>query len=273
MSSLLVKSRPADASGETVSVTPGSAEWTYVGFQCLHLQPGQRVTGIQTDREICLVLTSGFADVEVGESTFRRLGSRSSVFDDVAPDAVYVPPGLPYTVTSSSEVVLAVCSAPSKGGHPVRAILAKDIESEVRGTGSNVRHVRNILPETETADSLLIVEVITPGGNWSSYPPHKHDERNLPDESALEETYYHRLNPPQGFAFQRVYTLDRSLDETMSVEDGDVVMVPKGYHPVGAPHGYDLYYLNVMAGPVRTWRFQDDPDHAWLGDQSPNAKV
>ncbi len=105
------------------------------------------------------------------------------------------------------------------------------------------------------AESLLVVEVITPGGHWSSYPPHKHDRDALPEESYLEETYYHRLSPPQGFALQRVYTDDRSLDETMAVADGDVVL---------APRGYELYYLNTMAGPKRTWRFHNDPAHEWL---------
>jgi 5-deoxy-glucuronate isomerase len=108
------------------------------------------------------------------------------------------------------------------------------------------------------------VEVITPGGHTSSYPPHKHDQDNLPNESFLEETYYHRLNPPQGFGFQRVYTDDRSLDEVMVLEDGDVTLVPKGYHPCAACHGYDLYYLNVMAGPKRIWKFYNAPEHEWL---------
>jgi 5-deoxy-glucuronate isomerase len=135
---------------------------------------------------------------------------------------------------------------------------------EVRGKGTNTRYVTNILPEGEPADSLLVVEVITPGGHTSSYPPHKHDRDDLPRESLLEETYYHRLNPPQGFAFQRVYTDDRSLDEVMAVEDGDVVLVPEGYHPCAAIHGYDLYYLNVMAGPKRTWKFHNAPEHEWL---------
>ena len=133
-----------------------------------------------------------------------------------------------------------------------------------RGSGTNTRHVQNILPETEPAHSLLVVEVITPPGHWSSYPPHKHDRDALPDESLLEETYYHRLDPAQGYAVQRVYTDDRSLDETMAVEDRDVVLVPRGYHPVGAPHGYRLYYLNVMAGPRRIWRFRNDPAHEWM---------
>jgi 5-deoxy-glucuronate isomerase len=132
--------------------------------------------------------------------------------------------------------------------------------------------VRNILPETEPAESLLVVEVITPGGHWSSYPPHKHDTAEAGEETALEETYYHRLDPPQGFAFQRVYTDDRALDETVCVEDGDVVMVPRGYHPVGAPHGYDLYYLNVMAGPSRHWIFRNDPAHDWIAKRNTSSK-
>ena len=157
-----------------------------------------------------------------------------------------------------------MCTAPAVGRLPPRVIPPSDVQALVRGMDLNARHIRNILPETAAAESLLVVEVITPGGHWSSYPPHKHDRDAFPEETLLEETYYHRLSPKQGFAFQRVYTDDRSLDETMAVEDGDVVMVPRGYHPVGAPHGYDLYYLNVMAGPKRLWRFHNDPAHEWL---------
>jgi 5-deoxy-glucuronate isomerase len=113
------------------------------------------------------------------------------------------------------------------------------------------------------ADSLLVVEVLTPGGHWSSYPPHKHDRDDPPRETFLEETYYHRLARPGGFAFQRVYTDDRSLDETLTFGDRDCVLVPRGYHTVSAPPGYDLYYLNVMAGPIRQWAVANDPDHEW----------
>jgi 5-deoxy-glucuronate isomerase len=138
------------------------------------------------------------------------------------------------------------------------------VTQETRGKGSNTRHVANILPEWEPAESLLVVEVITPEGCTSSYPPHRHDRDELPRESLLEEIYYHRINPAQGFAFQRVYTDDRSLDETMTVEDGDVTLVPRGYHPCATVHGYELYYLNVMAGPKRTWKFHNEERHAWL---------
>lgn len=114
--------------------------------------------------------------------------------------------------------------------------------------------------------------MFTPEGNWSSYPPHKHDQDHLPEESYLEETYYHKINPVHGFAVQRVYTDDRSLDETMIVKNGDAVLVPKGYHPVSAPPGYELYYLNVMAGPVRTWKFKNDPEHEWILQSKLSAK-
>lgn len=176
-----------------------------------------------------------------------------------------MPAGSSWNITAQGPCELAICSAPGKqGARPARVIGPADVGALTRGEGSNTRHVRNILPETEAADGLLVVEVITPSGCWSSYPPHKHDQDRLPAESLLEETYYHRLSPPQGFGFQRVYTDDRSLDETMAFEDGDVVLVPKGYHPVGAPHGYDLYYLNVMAGPKRVWKFRNDPAHEWM---------
>ena len=120
-----------------------------------------------------------------------------------------------------------------------------------------------MLPASAAAESLLLVEVLTPGGHWSSYPPHKHD-CDLNGETQLEEVYYHRLARPGGFAVQRVYTDDRSLDETMAVEDRDVVLVPRGYHPVSAAHGFDLYYLNVMAGPVRNWQFTTAPGYEFL---------
>ena len=138
-----------------------------------------------------------------------------------------------------------------------------------RGEGLNERFICDILPQTEPAQALLVVEVLTPAGHSSSYPPHKHDRDNLPEESLLEETYFHRLNPAQGFAFQRVYTDDRALDESMAVETNDVVLVPRGYHPVVVPYGYDSYYLNVMAGPTRHWSFKNDPVHEWMLKPSP----
>jgi len=264
MSRLLIRPARGEADGRVHHITPESAGWSYVGFELFDLGPGQMVWEKVEDREICLVLVSGTATISAAGQDFGTLGERRSPFEG-GPHAVYVPPGAPWQVTARTACELAVCSAPARGGLPARAITPAEAGEETRGKGTNTRYVRNILPDTAPAESLLVVEVITPGGHWSSYPPHKHDTNDPPRETYLEETYYHRLARGAGFAVQRVYTDDLSLDETMAVMDRDVVMVPKGYHPVGTPVGFDLYYLNVMAGPVRQWRFTMAPDHAFLG--------
>jgi 5-deoxy-glucuronate isomerase len=245
-------------------VTPEKAGWKYVGFQVQQLRAGQTVRGGEPARETCLVLLTGSADVRVDGNEFKSVGGRASVFDDEAPGAVYSPAGSSFAVTAKGNVELAVCSGPGISRGAARVIDAATMSLEVRGTGTNTRYVRNILSERMPADSLLVVEVITPGGHWSSYPPHKHDTAIAGQETALEETYYYRFKPPQGFGFQRVYTEPSDLDETLCVQDGDLVLVPRGYHPVCTAHGYDLYYLNVMAGPHRAWVIRNDPRHEWL---------
>lgn len=259
---LLVKADPAGK--PLVDVTPASAGWTHVGFRAVKLAAGEHEVWQQPGRECCVVILAGKASVQVGDTVWSGLGQRDSVFDEQAPYAVYAPPGLAVTVTAGSAAEVAFCSAPSAGNHPPRLITPDSMTRSVRGKGANTRYVTDILPQTEPADGLLVVEVRTPSGHSSSYPPHKHDRDALPEESVLEETYYHRLNPAQGFAFQRVYTDDRRIDQSMAVEDHDVVMVPEGYHPVCVPYGYDSYYLNVMAGPRREWCFRNDPAHEWL---------
>ncbi len=266
MTELLLKNRGPDATGLVHRVTPESAGWEYVGFELWKLEPGRRLSQAADDRERCLVPIAGEADVVADGRRWEAVGGRSSPFDEVNPHAVYLPAGCGFELVAKSPLELAVCSAPGGGRHEPRLIRPEEIARSTRGTGTNTRHIRDILPETEPAHSLLVVEVITPGGHWSSYPSHKHDTDNLPEESRLEETYYHRIRPSQGFAFQRVYTDDRALDVSMAVEDGDLVMVPRGYHPCAAAHGYDLYYLNVMAGPKRIWRFLTEPAHRWLLD-------
>ncbi|WP_088344766.1 MULTISPECIES: 5-deoxy-glucuronate isomerase [Rhodomicrobium] len=263
MSKLLLHPRDADAEGRIHAITPESAGWRYVGFEVFRLGAGQRLSlAVPGGREACLVLVSGRAEILAGGANLGLIGARISPFDG-SPWSVYAPAGTRIDIRAESEAELALCSSPGTGALPVRVIPPEAVGLETRGKGTNTRHVRNILPESEAAESLLVVEVITPGGHWSSYPSHKHDTDDFPHETYLEETYYHRLARP-GFALQRVYTDDRSLDETMAVADRDVVLVPRGYHPVGAPHGFDLYYLNVMAGPKRAWRFRYDPDQAWL---------
>lgn len=263
MADLLVRPHERDADGSVLSVTPESAGWKYVGFEVCQLDPGESLSRDTRSREVCLVLLAGKARIAGGGQDFGVIGERSSPFGG-KPWSVYVPAGTSFDVTAETRLELAICSAPGSDKYPARLIAPDQLSTETRGEGTNRRFVCNILPEDQPAESLLVVEVITPGGNWSSYPPHKHDRSAPGEETQLEETYYHRLNPEQGFAFQRVYTDDRSIDETMAVENGDCVMVPRGYHPVGAPHGYDLYYLNVMAGPERAWKFANDPAHDWI---------
>jgi 5-deoxy-glucuronate isomerase len=259
-----LKISPAKGRGRIVHVTPQSAGWTYVGLALHRLAPGEGARAETERTEVCLVLISGRAEIVAGGTEFGVIGGRTSPFDG-KPWSVYVPAGSEWSVTAETDVELAVCSAPgTPGSREARLIGPDDLHQETRGKGANTRYVTNILPEWEPAENLLVVEVITPGGNTSSYPPHKHDIDNLPHESALEEVYYHRINPPQGYAFQRIYTEDRTLDETITVEDGDVTLVPRGYHPCAALYGYDLYYLNVMAGPKRIWRFHNEPEHEWL---------
>jgi 5-deoxy-glucuronate isomerase len=260
--SLLVK---AQREGQTIArVTPETAAWRYVGFAAYRVGEKEVVHVLEPTREVCIVVLSGAVDIETADTKWSSLGSRDSVFEDASPYAVYLPPGVAATVRAVRDAEVGVASAPAKGEHPVRLIEPSQMKRSTRGKGANTRYVCDILPQTEPAESLLVVEVRTPGGHASSYPPHKHDTDNVPHESSLEETYYHRLNPPQGFAFQRVYTDQRDIDESMAVEDHDVVMVPRGYHPVIVPYGYDSYYLNVMAGKDRVWHFKNDPAHEWI---------
>ena len=268
VSPLLAKA--AQQGREIVNVTPERAGWTHVGFRALRLKTGETETVETGSRELCLVVLTGTVEVVVDSQTYSHLGARDSVFDEISPAAVYVPAGKTVTILAERDSEVAFCTAPAgTKNHPekhrVKVIDPASMRRSVRGKGTNTRYICDILPHDDpTADHLLVVEVVTPASHSSSYPPHKHDVEQPPMETLLEETYYHRINPPQGFAFQRVYTDDRSLDEACAIENHDVVMVPRGYHPVTAPHGYDLYYLNVMAGPNRFWVFKNDPAHEWM---------
>jgi 5-deoxy-glucuronate isomerase len=241
-SPLRVRSHAPDERGTLVSV-----EMQYVGFEAVRL--AGRIERREDVRETCVVLLSGAcALMGLGEA------ARTTPFDG-PPTALYVPPRTTWWAEGEGE--LAICTAPAGGA--LEARLLDRPELLTRGEGSEERRIANILMESEPAESLLVTEVVTPAAHWSSFPPHKHDTDAMPDEALLEETYYHRLRDATGFAFQRVYTDDRDLDEGVAVEDGDVVLVPRGYHPVAGDPRTDLYYLNVMAGPVRAWRVSVQP--------------
>ncbi|OAN79568.1 5-deoxy-glucuronate isomerase [Jannaschia sp. EhC01] len=251
--------KPDGAHGKVHAITPESAGWTYVGFDLWKLAPGEIASGDAAGREVILVVVEGRVRVDgLGE-----MGQRMSVWEKTPPACAYMPG--PWRVEALSDCVLAVCSAPGDGARPAQALGPEGIVMEDRGEGTNLRHIHNIAMEgRDVADSLLVTEVFTPAGHWSSYPPHRHDEDDYPRITHLEETYYHRLNPAKGFGVQRVFTEDGTLDETMAVGDGDVVLVPRGHHPCGAPYGVEMYYLNVMAGPLRKWRFAAHPDFEHL---------
>lgn len=263
MSKLLLK--PFGTHGKVHQVTPSSAGWRYVGFSLYRLRAGETAAEPTGETEVILVLVEGKAQITAAGQDWGVMGNRMHVFEKTAPHCLYVPNGQDWAAIAETDCIIAVCSAPGKGGHAARRLGPEGISLTERGSGTNLRYINNIAMEAEdVADSLLVTEVFTPAGHWSSYPSHRHDEDDFPRITYLEETYYHRLNPAQGFGLQRVYTDDGSLDEVMAVRDGDVVLVPRGHHPCGAAHGFEMYYLNVMAGPRRNWRFVADPNVAFL---------
>jgi 5-deoxy-glucuronate isomerase len=252
--------KPFGDHGKVHEITPQSAGWRYVGFSLYRLRAGEMVTETTGATEVILVMIEGKAALRAAGQDWGALGERMDVFEKTAPHCLYVPNGENWTATAETDCAIAVCSAPGKGGHPARRIGPDGITLTERGKGTNTRHINNIAMENEDfCDSLLVTEVFTPAGHWSSYPSHRHDEDDYPRITYLEETYYHRLNPKDGFGVQRIYTDDGMLDETIAVADGDITLVPRGHHPCGAPYGFEMYYLNVMAGPLRKWRFVPAP--------------
>lgn len=250
---------------EPTKVNERCPNWSYVGFDVYRLSAGETISQETSDHEHLLIIVTGKMRVISGGEDLGEIGGRMDIFSREKAHGVYVPFQSSWQINAVTELELAVCKAPGSPGRSVQIINPTAEPMEARGTGSNTRYVNAIaMEETNIADSLLVTEVWTPQGNWSSYPPHKHDDDNFPSETYLEETYYHRLNPPQGYGYQRVYNDDLSLDENIAFHNRDVVLVPEGYHPCAAPYGYELYYLNVMAGPMRKWRFTNDPNHEWL---------
>lgn len=266
MSDLLRKS--FGTHGKVHEITPQSAGWRYVGFSLYRLRAGERATEVTGINEVILVVVEGKAAIQAAGRDWGVLGERMNVFEKTAPHCLYVPNEKSWKVVAQTDCTIAVCAAPGRGEHEARRIGPDGIALTERGKGTNTRHINNIAMENEDCcDSLLVTEVFTPAGHWSSYPSHRHDEDDFPRITYLEETYYHRLNPADGFGIQRVYTDDGLIDETMAVKDGDVVLVPRGHHPCGAPYGFEMYYLNVMAGPLRKWRFVADPNVKWIMDR------
>jgi 5-deoxy-glucuronate isomerase len=241
--------------GAWEQVTPESAGWRYLFFG-VRSGAFMAETG---DGEIALVPLSGRCRVDAeGESW--ALGGRENVFAGL-PWALYLPRDTSYRVDAEGEV--AICGARCERRREPVLVRPEEVEIEVRGAGNATRQINHIVKPDFPAERLLVVEVFTPSGNWSSYPPHKHDEDNPPGEVVLEETYYFRTPAPEAFAVQRLYSPRHGLDVTETVRDGDLMLVPHGYHTTAAAHGYDLYYLNALAGDRRSMASADDPDLHW----------
>ena len=262
----LVHSRPipSTCSGPRVAITPRRAGWEYVGFAVHQIAAGETWRGRTGKDEVCLVLLAGLATISWPD---RRqpasLGPRRDVFSEY-PHAVYLPPEMSFELRATRLTDIAECRSPTTKRFPARVIGPSDCGFEVRGGGNATRQIIDILPPGAEADRLLVCEVLTPAGNWSSYPPHKHDRHRPPIEADLEETYYYRFRRPDGYGIQRLYTAADRQEQVLRVIDGDLVLVREGYHPFVAAPGVDAYYLNTLAGSFRSMAATDDPRYAYL---------
>jgi 5-deoxy-glucuronate isomerase len=253
----------AGKSGELLHLDREQAEWKWMSMSVRRLQPGDMVRTAARKEEIAFVLLGGRCIADWGEGQ-KRIGKRANVFDGF-PYAIYLPAGHEITFTAETVCEIAECRVPSEAKLEPRLITPDDVATSLRGGGNASRQIVDIIRPDFSADKLVVIEVYTPGGNWSSYPPHKHDVHNPPTEVDLDEIYYYRIeHPKEGFALQRLYSPDKSRDFTVRAQDGDAVLVHSGFHPVVAGPGYNVYYLNFLAGTSRTLSVTEDPNHVWI---------
>ena len=277
------KAGSAGREGFDVAIGPREAGWQHTGLYVVTLAPGEsrRITG--GEFEWLVLPLSGQVRVECAGKLIFLVGRKGPFAGPT--DYAYVPVSSRFTITSTSGGRIALPHAKASASLPFRRIPAEETVVELRGAGHCSRQINNFgTPSVLNADSIIACEVLTPAGNWSSYPPHKHDEHLRDRESVLEEIYYFEMradsDAPKSakpFGYQRVYgTWDRPINVMVEVHSGDVVLVPHGWHgPSMAPPGYDMYYLNVMAGPgaQREWLISEDPDHAWVSKSWASQKV
>jgi len=245
-----------------VSVTRTQARWDTINFSVRRLIAGQYWQSDTRDEEAALVILGGLATVNWGHG-YREVGGRKDVFSGF-PYVVYLPCRTPFEISALTNCEFADCRVPSTARLAPRIITPADCREEIRGGGNCTRQIVDVIRPEFPAEKLLVCEVYTPSGNWSSYPPHKHDVHNPPKEVDLDEIYYYRISAPEGYAFQRLYDQAGTRDDTLTLVDGDLVLIKDGYHPVVAAHGYNVYYLNVLAGSARSMAATDDPRYAHL---------
>jgi 5-deoxy-glucuronate isomerase len=257
-----------------VATDPAKAGWRYLSFRGIRIRENEQVAlGGGELETVAVIVGGGGLTARSGADSF-DLPGRSSVWSGL-PWALYLPPGQSAELTGqpragADAVELAIGQAPRSGRDGVApapvVVGPDDVKVEVRGAGHASRQVTHIIRPDFPADRLLCVEVYTPGGNWSGWPPHKHDIDDMPNEAVLEETYYYQVRRPEGWGIQRVYRTDGTRDALWAVRNGDLVAVPAGYHPFSAAPLYDAYYLNVLAGDRRTMANREDPDLTWVRD-------
>jgi 5-deoxy-glucuronate isomerase len=261
---LLIHTRNNEPTGTLISVGVEDAGWDFVSLRVQRLAAGGYFNFSTGDDEVCLVPLVGTVTAEVDGEAYELV--RPGTMFDGKPSSLYVPIGKTGRITSTNGAEVAITGSKATRSFPVQYIPAEDVAVEIRGAGNAARQINHIIKPEFAADNLLVVEVFTPSGNWSSFPPHKHDVNDMPRESNLEEIYYYRINQPDGFGLQRLYTADGSFDAAWVIKDGDLLLVPEGYHAFAIAHGYTGYYLNILAGPddYRTMQPSDDPTYAWV---------
>jgi 5-deoxy-glucuronate isomerase len=253
---------PAKCGGDLLAFTRKDVQWQWMGMTIRRMMPGESWTPIWPGEEAAYVILSGICIADWGEGP-QRIGGRKNVFDGL-PYTVYTSPGAAVSFLCETATEIAVCHVPSVARTVSQLVTPDDVKVSLRGGGNASRQIVDILPPAFPADRLMAVEVYTPGGNWSSYPPHKHEVHNPPAEVDLDEIYYFRLNHSEAFAHQRLYSSNGERDTVLTVRDGDAVLVRDGYHPVVAGPGYDTYYLNFLAGSARLLAATEDPRHVWI---------
>lgn len=277
-SNLVVHPNREAAQGLILEVTPELAGWQYIHFRSYRLAAEETVLFGPGAFEIALVVFSGSLNVRSSRGEWKSIGKRSSVFSGL-PEALYLPRNTKLIVEAETASEFSLAWAPAWKDHPPRLITQQEITVELRGGDNVTRQINGIIRPGFDCDRLIVVEVLTPSGNWSSYPPHKHDVHRVDQdgtllEADLEEVYYYKIDKPEGFAFQRVYTGEGSplqqagepIDEVLMLRNDDLVLIPEGFHPVTSAPGYTTYYLNVLAGTAQALNAVDDPHHAWVKD-------
>ena len=267
---LLMKSSQAKE-GIYQEIIAEDAGWEFLNFNARILKKGQVWKGFTGENEYGIILLSGDYSVKTDQGNWKTRNGRKHVFEGIA-HTLYLSRNTEFELTAESEILdIALGWCETTEDHPAQFKEPTKSVIEIRGGDNATRQINSLIEPGFDCQRLVSVEVYTPSGNWSSFPAHKHDERILDNdgnliEARLEETYFYKTDKPQGYAIQQIYTGDRSLDEIAVARNNDVVMVPKGYHPVVAGHGYNIYYLNFLTGSDQSLANTNDPDHEWIYD-------